>query len=155
MTYAVGIIGSMLGDSFKYRYSQVKLIQASSKEAAIDTYRELYDPTYKAFVRCIGPVGSNNALFIPHFSDLYPSGKTLPVPREATNYYLVTRLTDSIENISDYSFYINEFIPATCAEEAIAIYSTRYDTSRFKAYCLGYLDEDDTFIVPNILDYVK
>ena len=166
MKYVVGRIGSMLGDEFRVRYTNPKLIEANSENEAIDFYNNnllrypegsLKFPLKAAldFSRCIGYMDDDGKLLIPNFHMRYESGKKLEPALPGMRYHLVSRLLDEPKELSDFGRYIPMFIQAACPEDALSIYEEKFSSSRFKAYVLGYLDENNTFIVPNILDFVS
>lgn len=157
MKYVVGKIGSMLGGKFKMRYSCLKCIEADSEKDAIRIYNECSTPLRTlgpSLAACIGFMDENDQLIIPDYHLKYESGKNLPTPQPGIQNHLVGRLLDEPKELTNYSFYVLEFIQAACPEDALEIYLNLYPSKQFKAYVLGYLDENNNFIVPNILDYI-
>ncbi len=166
MKYVVGKIGSMLGDEFRVRYTNPKPIEANSESEAIDFYNKNYllssdgRPKFSLkaameFSRCIGYMDDDGRLLIPNFHVRYESGKKLEPALPGMRYHLVSRLLDEPKELTDFGLYIPMFIQAACPEDALSTYEEKHVTDRFKAYVLGYLDENNTFIVPNIMDFVS
>ena len=165
MKYVVGNIGNMLGSDFRIRYTNSKIIEADSEQAALNFYAEnimaLFEehPNFSlkaaiGFSRCIGFM-NGDSLLIPNFHMRYGSAKKLEPVTPGMRYHLVSRLLDEPKKLSAFGFYTPEYVQAACPEDALTIYQKKYDSTRFKAYVLGYLDENNTFIVPNILDFVS
>ena len=160
MKYVVGKIGSMLGGEYRTRYTNSKCIEADSEEEAVRIYNKhealsnsmrTLGPSY---AKCIGFLDEKNRLCITEYHVKYLSGKNLRPLKTGTHNYLVSRLLDEPKKLSEYSYYVPEFIQAVCPEDALEIYKNLYPSTQFPAYILGYLDENNTFIVPNILDYI-
>ncbi len=160
MKYVVGKLGNMLGGEFKIRYTKAKCIEATSEEEAVRIYneREIRSESLRtsgpSLAKCIGFMDEKNQLCIPEYHLKYQSGKKLRPIKPGTFNYLVSKLLDEPNKLSDYSYYIPEFIQAVSPEDALSIYKCFYPSTQFPAYVLGYLDENNTFIVPNILDYL-
>ncbi|MBR6688855.1 MAG: hypothetical protein IKL68_02435 [Clostridia bacterium] len=160
MKYVVGRIGNMLGGPFKIRYSNAKCIEADSEKEAVDIYNSHTESSISSrtlgptLAKCIGFMDEKEQLIIPDYHLKYESGKHLRPPQPGTRNHLVSRLLDPPTEITDYSFYVLDFIQAVCPKDALEIYQGLYPSKSFKAYVLGYLDENNNFIVPNILDYM-
>ena len=160
MKYVVGKIGSMLGGKFKMRYNNPMCIEADSEQGAVRIYNESTVSSSRlrtlgpTMAKCIGFMDENNQLIIPDYHKKYESGKHLRPLKPGTRNHLVGRLLDEPKKLTDYSFYVLDFIQAVCPEDALEIYLNLYPSKQFKAYVLGYLDENNNFIVPNILDYI-
>ena len=160
MKYVVGKLGNMLGGEFKTRYTRPKCIEANSEEEAIRIYNEQEAPTRSlrtlgpSLAKCIGILDEKEQLLIPEYHLKYSSGKKLRPTTPGAFNYLVSRLLDKPNELTEYSFYVPEFIQAVCPEDALSIYEHFYSSTQFPAYVLGYLDENNTFIVPNIMDYI-
>lgn len=160
MKYVVGKLGSMLGGEFKIRYTNPQCIEADSENDAVRIYHErlsaqkAYRTLGPCLAKCIGYLNDKNQLIIKDYHLKYESGKKLRPTQPGTRNHLVSRLLDSPKNLSDYSFYVPEFIQAVCPEDALIVYDSLYPSQQFEAYVLGYLDENNNFIVPNILDYI-
>ena len=154
MKFAVGKIGNMLGDGFKYRFSDVKIIEATKESEALTLYDKNYGDTH-AYIKCIGTVNSDFDLLIPNFVSKYPSGKLLEKPPIGTTNYLVTRFLEEPKKLTLYSLYFPQYIQAVCKEDALEIYTNLYKSTQFKAYVIGHVDETGTLIVYNILNYIS
>ncbi len=160
MKYVVGKIGNMLGGEFKTRYTHPKYIEADSEKEAVRIYneQEIYSNSARtlgpSLAKCIGFIDEKNQLCIPEYHLKYQSGKKLRPHKPGAFNYLVSRLLDEPKKLTEYSFYVTEFIQAVCPEDALTIYQSLYPSHQFPAYVLGYLDENNTFIVPNIMDYI-
>ena len=160
MTYVVGKIGNMLGGTFRTRYTKPKCIEADSETEAIRIYNEQenYSQSTKTIgptlAKCIGFIDEKNQLQIHKYHLKYKSGQNLRPCKPNTLNYLVCRLLDEPKKLTEYSYYVPEFIQAVCPEDALDIYKSFYPSKQFPACVLGYLDENNTFIVPNIMDYI-
>ena len=160
MKYVVGKVGNMLGGEFKTRYTKPKCIEATSEEEAVRIYneQEIYSNSSRtlgpSLAKCIGFINEKNQLCIPEYNSKYKSGEKLRPAKQDSFNYLVSRLLDEPKKLTEYSFYVPEFIQAVCSEDALTIYQSLYPSRQFPAYVLGYLDENNTFIVPNIMDYI-
>ncbi len=160
MKYVVGKTGSMLGGDFRMRYTNPKCIEAVSENDAVRIYNACTESNNHirtlgpSLAKCIGFMDENDQLIITDYPLKYESGKKLRPTPPSTRNHLVSRLLDPPKELTDYSFYVPEFIQAVCPEDALEIYQSLYPSKQFKAYVLGYLDENNNFIVPNILDYI-
>ena len=154
MTYVIGRIGTSIGSEFKTRYTRLRCIEADTEEAALNIYNKPTSVNSHFYNRCIGVMNQNSQLLISNFSKKYRSSKEMKPTAPGTYNFIVSKLLEEPDKLSEFSLYVPAIIQAKNADEALSIYNQTYAPSRFKAYVLGYLDENDNFIVPNILDYI-
>lgn len=153
MKFAVGTLCNMLGDGFKYRFTNVRIIEADYEKEALTLYGK--DPhNYHMYIKCLGTVTSDFDLHIKNFTMEYPSGKLLrKTPIGLTNY-LVTRLLEEPKKLTPYSLYMPQYIQALSKEDALEVYKNLYKSSQFEARVIGHVDKNGTLIVYNLLDYI-
>lgn len=154
MKYLIGKINISPSGSFRITFSNSKCIEANSKEEAIRKFSSKSPNVSNYLVKIIGTVDENNQLIITNFSKKYDSACFIQIVPQGVKNFLVSRLLDEPSQLGDYSLYIPKFVQARTAEEALNIYNMHTLPSKFKTYVLGYADENDTFIVPNISDYI-
>jgi len=154
MKYVVGRTSRLLGNEFNTRYTNCKCIDADSEASAIAQYGD-YSYSQIHPLTCIGMVDENNSLIIYDYSKKYRIVHPLPLASSKEHHYLVSKLLHKPKNLSVFSFYIPKFIRAKSANEAIQLYAASSVDSNFEICCLGYLDTNDTFTIPNVFDFIE
>ena len=155
MKYVIGKLSLALSGEFRTRYTCPKCIEAASEEEALAIYNKDVLPTHYYYAKCIGILEDDGSVKIYNYSKKFKSGETLSPAPTGTYNHLVSRLLEEPKSITEFSLYCPKFIQAACPEDALSIYNSFHNSDRFKAYILGYVDENDSFVIPNIMDYVK
>lgn len=154
MKYLVGSCSSLVGSEFKYRYTNCLCIEADTDNEAVKIYKENTASYNMRFACCIGIIDDSNQLIIDNFSKRYSSANNLPKAKDGEFYHLVSKLLDEPKKIGAFSLYAPRYVLACSKDEAMEKYAPTIDP-RFKHYHLGYLDQEDNFIVANIFDYIE
>lgn len=154
MKYVVGLTTSLPSTDLFNRYTKCKCIETKSENEAILKYCETAESNFYLPI-CLGFVNEYNSLIIRNFTSKYSNVVNLQVTNSGIMLYFISRLLCDPKDISAFSFYCPKYVSAASEKEALEIYNSQLPNSRYPAYCFGYLNKGNSFVVTNIFDYIS